>query len=125
MGFYGKINNVAKSQFTFDKIYSTRYAMDAGVETDNVFVGRYVLVEYGESTINDKSLYKEAFYNKLYTLQDGWLRLWTDETGTEEIVATADDEGTIYAIWYDAALDAEVEHEETEEEITYRYTPYP
>lgn len=48
MGFYGNITNTSKTQFTFDKRYPNRVAMDNRASTDGVFVGRYVLVEYDE-----------------------------------------------------------------------------
>jgi hypothetical protein len=47
MGFYGNITNVNQTQFTFDKIYSSRKAMESSCNTDGVYIGRYVLVEYG------------------------------------------------------------------------------
>ena len=46
MGFYGHITNIQKTSMTFDKIYSNRTAMDAGVNSDGVYAGRYVLIEY-------------------------------------------------------------------------------
>lgn len=46
MGFYGNITNTSKTTFQFDRIYSNRAEMDARKNTDGVFVGRYVLVEY-------------------------------------------------------------------------------
>ena len=46
MGFYGNITNVNKTQFTFDKIYSSRYLMESRISSDSVYLGRYVLVEY-------------------------------------------------------------------------------
>lgn len=47
MGFYGNITNTSKTTFTFDKIYKNRQEMDLAAKTDGVFLGRYVLVEYG------------------------------------------------------------------------------
>ena len=47
MGFYGNITNTSKTTFTFDKIYSNRLQMDNSCTSDGVFLGRYVLVEYG------------------------------------------------------------------------------
>ena len=46
MGFYGNITNTSKTTFQFDRIYPNRLAMDAGVNDDGIFIGRYVLVEY-------------------------------------------------------------------------------
>ena len=31
MGFYGKVTNTSKTQFTFDKIYSNRKEMDDAI----------------------------------------------------------------------------------------------
>lgn len=47
MGFYGNITNTSKTTFTFDKIYNNRLQMDNSCANDGVFLGRYVLVEYG------------------------------------------------------------------------------
>lgn len=47
MGFYGNITNTSKTTFSFDKIYKNRQTMDLSAKTDGVFLGRYVLVEYG------------------------------------------------------------------------------
>lgn len=46
MGFYGHISNIQKTSMTFDRIYSSRTAMDGHVKSDGVYAGRYVLVEY-------------------------------------------------------------------------------
>ena len=51
MGFYGNISNIAKTTFTFDRVYSNRLDMDQNVNTDGIFLGRYVLVDYGEQPI--------------------------------------------------------------------------
>ena len=53
MSFYGRVTNSSKTQFSFDKIYPSRHEMDFRLNqgnADGVFVGRYVLVEYGDST---------------------------------------------------------------------------
>ena len=46
MGFYGNITNTARTQFQFDRTYSSRYEMDKNTLTDGIYAGRYVLVEY-------------------------------------------------------------------------------
>ena len=51
MGFYGNIVNSNKAAFTFDKVYSSRYDMDRECNSDDVFLGRYVLVEYDNPPI--------------------------------------------------------------------------
>ena len=47
MGFYGNITNTNKTQFTFDKIYENRRQMDLNVKTEGIYIGRYVLIDYG------------------------------------------------------------------------------
>lgn len=64
MGFYGNVTNTSKTTFSFDLIYTTRSDMDLNANLDGVFLGRYVLVDYGEDPI--KGYYDpdtEAFYN--------------------------------------------------------------
>lgn len=46
MGFYGNITNTSNTTFQFDRIYPNRLTMDANVNNDGIFIGRYVLVEY-------------------------------------------------------------------------------
>ena len=54
MGFYGNISNTTKVQFNFDRIFSSRTAMDDAVAngTDGVFAGRFVLVSYEKEVAN-------------------------------------------------------------------------
>ena len=57
MSFYGNIKRVQSSPFVFDKYYPNRAAMEDAASTDNVYIGRYVLVKYttnGEGTYFDK-----------------------------------------------------------------------
>jgi hypothetical protein len=51
MGFYGKVNNNNATQFVIDKIYSSRVEMEWALleDEDNVFIGRYVLIEYNHA----------------------------------------------------------------------------
>lgn len=48
MSFYGGIKRIDDTVFKFDKIYRTRKDMDDNAQHDGVYIGRYVLVEYGE-----------------------------------------------------------------------------
>ncbi len=58
MGFYGNLANVARTTFSFDKTYSTHFEMVLKEASDQVFVGRYVLLDYDhEDDVND-DLYK-------------------------------------------------------------------
>lgn len=49
MGFYGNITNTSNTTFQFDKVYPNRLSMDANVNNDGIFIGRYVLVEYDQN----------------------------------------------------------------------------
>lgn len=46
MSFYGNIKRVQSSPYVFDKYYPNRAAMEDAVLTDNVYIGRYVLIKY-------------------------------------------------------------------------------
>lgn len=48
MSLYGNVKKIGSSTFQFDKIYPNRKAMDDAIKEDNIYNGRYVLVEYGE-----------------------------------------------------------------------------
>ena len=56
MGFYGKVTNSSKAQFSFDRTYSNRVAMDNSVNNDSVFVNRYVLIEYDQTPFTDRPI---------------------------------------------------------------------
>lgn len=49
MGFYGNITNTSKTQFQFDRTYPNRATMEATMNVDGVYAGRYVLIEYDSS----------------------------------------------------------------------------
>lgn len=83
MGFYGNIANTSKTTFSFDLIYSSRYQMDKAAETDGVFLGRYVLVQYDAVPI-------KAYYNK----NDGWM--YNSPTFTSATKITTATEGQLY-----------------------------
>ena len=78
MSLYGNVKKVGSSSFQFDRIYTTRKAMDEAASTDGVYAGRYVLVEYGDRftenpnltydrnityTVGNKTMYGAAAYN--------------------------------------------------------------
>ena len=56
-GFYGNILNSNKTNFSFDKIYSNRYDMENAIANDQIFIGRFVLIEY------DRIYVYEGYYN--------------------------------------------------------------
>ena len=57
MSFYGDIKRIRSSPYIFDKYYPNRKAMEDNCPTDNVYIGRYVLVKY---TYSD-----DVIYNKI------------------------------------------------------------
>ena len=63
MGFYGKVTNSSKTQFSFDRIYANRKEMDALCASDGVFVGRYVLIDYDEGNASFKRIYVKELDN--------------------------------------------------------------
>lgn len=71
MGFYGNITNTSRTTFAFDKIYSSRFAMDTAAKTDGIYAGRYVLVNYENETSAD------SFTNTCYC--------YDDESGTPKM----------------------------------------
>lgn len=83
MGFYGNIANTSKTTFSFDLIYSSRYQMDRAAETDGVFLGRYVLIQYDAVPI-------KAYYNK----NDGWM--YNSPTFTSATKINTATEGQLY-----------------------------
>lgn len=64
MSFYGNIKNTARTQFYFDRIYPNRKAMDANAAKDNIFAGRFVLVEY-EKGVSQDDFPQYYMYNKI------------------------------------------------------------
>lgn len=75
MGFYGNISNSNKSSFTFDRVYSTRKEMDAACDTDGIFLGRFVLVEYDINPIKgycqDSAFYTDKQCKNLMIAVEG------------------------------------------------------
>ena len=55
MGFYGKITNLKDIHFQFDRIFTSRKAMDEAAATgmDNLFQGRFALVQYDPDVNSD------------------------------------------------------------------------
>ena len=50
MSFYGNISNSGKTNLVFDRIYPNKKTMDEKAATDEVFIGRFVLIEYDDNT---------------------------------------------------------------------------
>ncbi|MBE6148226.1 MAG: hypothetical protein E7167_01745 [Firmicutes bacterium] len=60
MSFYGNITNVTKTNFAFDRIYANRVEMETHMAEDEVYIGRFVLVDYDANN----EFVKEAYYDK-------------------------------------------------------------
>lgn len=97
MGFYGNISNVARTQFSFDKVYSNKKAMDQACLTDGIYLGRYVLIEYDddgldgmkEVTIDDGKYY----YGKV---SDETLLTWKNTVEDEVVYVKAEPKYLFY-----------------------------
>lgn len=70
MAFYGNITNTSKTTFSFDRTYSNRYEMDIKANSDGVFVGRYVLVDYDEN-LDSQSYLLDAGNESVFLYDDG------------------------------------------------------
>lgn len=91
MGFYGNITNTSKTNFVFDKIYTNRKAMDDAQRKkdpntgqtvgDGVFIGRYVLVEYGEIT-------EDSFIKAYGPQEDGYYHIANNNEEATRILYT-------------------------------------
>ena len=95
MGFYGKVTNSSKAQFSFDRIYSNRVAMDNSVNNDSVFVNRYVLIEYDQTPFTDRPIpnampldYQYQAYYVEKPEENIAKGLYTDPEGTIKYVPT-------------------------------------
>lgn len=64
MGFYGNVTNVNKTQFTFDRTYPNRRTMEDRITTDSIYLGRYVLVEYGLDVGTTLDTYYKGYWRQ-------------------------------------------------------------
>lgn len=99
MGFYGNITNTNKTQFTFDRSYSSRALMDQRIDRDGIYLGRYVLVEYSLDT--SKDMYYLAFKkdDKFYAAADFDPRTelkYTDNPYAITTKVTSENNSTVY-----------------------------
>ena len=92
MGFYGNITNVARTQFQFDKVYSSRYEMEKNALQDGIYAGRHVLVEYDKDIQTDTMtrvwiVAEDSFYTSSSLAADTLLT--QKDIGLGEVVFTA------------------------------------
>ena len=76
-GFYGRVSNTNKSAFTFDITYPSRHIMDQQAQSDGVFIGRYVEVEYDDPPITgykfNNTFYSDANHTKALVPINGYI----------------------------------------------------
>lgn len=78
--FYGNMVNLLNAQFQFDKFYPNKKAMDAAANTDDVFTGRHVLIEYDKEPENYFETEKIDFCDVYYPSEDEIKRFINEET---------------------------------------------
>lgn len=79
MSLYGNVS--ARPQFIYDKYYPNRKALDEAAATDDVFIGRYVLIDYEFNTDNNYLIDKNAnkLIDNLSNDQTVWQKVWKDK----------------------------------------------
>ena len=119
MGFYGNVSSSNKTAFSFDITYSSRTLMETNTQTDGVFIGRYVLVEYDAPPISayynptDGLFYNTSNYgtpNLIKAPKDGQIYLdisqdhspnpfymWKDDGTPQKTIYTYYDNGVMYS----------------------------
>ena len=104
MGFYGNITNTSKTQFQFDKIYSNRVEMERNLLKDNVYIGRYVLIEYDSDIQRDDILRVYTTDEITFYLDSSKnTKLTEGQIGRNELVYTYDDNNTY--VYYQCVSD--------------------
>ena len=99
MSFYGDIKRVNSSPFIFDKIYPNRVEMETQMESDNIYIGRYVLVKY-TTKYADSTKTDLVYFNKFEKDPES-------ETGkrvTQDYQENADVDINEYSDTYDATI---------------------
>ena len=95
MGFYGNITNTSKTQFQFDKIYSNRVEMERNLLKDNIYIGRYVLIEYDNDIQRDDILRVYTTDEITFYLDSSKnTKLTKGQIGRNELAYTYDDNNT-------------------------------
>lgn len=104
--YFGNIQNAERTQLRFDKIYSSRKAMeDALAEGDGVFIGRFVLVEYDDNTTLRRYGYLEKNITNISTEEE--YVLYMDSSRQNPYKLTESDENG-YGVFPDDLFYAEL-----------------
>ena len=80
--FYGNVTKSSRTQFRFDRIYPNRRTMEDNMNTDGIYMGRFVLVDYDEGATNQ--------YKKIYVDKNGKYYFLTSETKLTEVLYPTD-----------------------------------
>lgn len=73
MSLYGNVKKIGSASFQFDRKYANRVEMDQHAQTDGVYAGRYVLVEYGyRFGIDDTDLVSNAQGEAVSAFPEGY-----------------------------------------------------
>ncbi len=68
MSFYGDITNTSRTHFQFDRIYANRAEMETYQDSDGIYAGRFVLIEYNNEMHMDSFLrVRKDENNNFYT----------------------------------------------------------
>lgn len=99
MSFYGNITNTNSGPFIFDKIYPNRVTLEANKETDGIYAGRFVLVDYNVPLFKTSgSDIKDSYIVYKGSDMEGELCfLYEDENDTESILRIGENIGDINA----------------------------
>lgn len=88
MGFYGNIvNNINGSitpnvQFQFDKVVSNKFLLDNTAEYDDVYLGRYVLIDYDKDIT--ETIPRVLKYNDKFYYYNEWEAIKNDNPSQDE-----------------------------------------
>ena len=90
MSFYGNISNAGKTNLTFDKVYPNRAMMEnalilqnSGHYSDDVFVGRFVLIEYDDNTFSRRIGYLSSDFLESEEQASDTIPIYIDSTLSE------------------------------------------
>ena len=88
MGFYGDVTGVASTQFSFDKTFPNRVALDGNPAGDGVYINRFVLIEYGEKQSDDYKRNEEIDMNKYQANYDStvWQKIYSDNGAVKYVM---------------------------------------
>ena len=92
MGFYGNIvNNINGSitpnvQFQFDKVVSNKFLLDNTSEYDDVYLGRYVLIDYDKDIT--KTIPRVLIHNNKFYYYDEWEKIKNDKNEDDNTIAS-------------------------------------